>query len=151
MQEAHKVKYLKDPEPGSGAGPSRKTAMLKTALGTEILAALQDDGVTDILVNPDGSLWIDSADKGCCASGQILSAAMRERIIRLVASLDERVAHRNSPFVSTEIPLLEGAGVRFEGLLPLWSRCPPSSFVSQQCFNRISRNTSRTRSLNPGK
>ena len=118
MQEAHKVKYLNERGPGNCAGPSRKTAMLKTALGTEVLAALQDDGVTDILVNPDGSLWIDSADNGCCASGHTLSAAMRERIIRLVASLDERVAHRNSPFVSTEIPLLEGAGVRFEGLLP---------------------------------
>lgn len=98
----------------------RRRAMLRTALGHRIAAALADPTVIEIMVNPDGCLRLDRLGEGIVDTGHKLDAAAIERIIRLVASYVRVEAHEHNPIVSAELPPHgDGlAGERFEGLLP---------------------------------
>ena len=42
----------------------RRRQMLRTAFGPAIAAALADPGVIEVMVNPDGRLWLDKAGSG---------------------------------------------------------------------------------------
>jgi type IV secretion system protein VirB11 len=99
----------------------RRRQMLATAFGPAITKALKDETVIEIMVNPDGKLWLDRAGMGRVFSGQILGAADTERIVRLVAAHVRLEATRDSPIVSAELP---GSGERFEGLLPPVAAAP---------------------------
>jgi type IV secretion system protein VirB11 len=104
----------------------RRRAMLRTALGPRIAAALADPAVIEVMVNPDGSLRLDRLGEGIIDTGHNLDPAAIERVIRLVASYVRVEAHEHNPIVSAELPPHgEGrAGERFEGLLPPVSRAP---------------------------
>lgn len=99
----------------------RRRAMLRTAMGPVIVAALADPSVIEIMVNPDGSLRLDKHGIGRVDTGERLSASEVERIIRLVASHIRVEAHALNPIVSAELP---ETGERFEGLLPPVSMAP---------------------------
>ncbi len=94
---------------------SRGARMLRTALGPEIAAWLEDTSVIEVMLNPDGRLWIDRLGAGIADTGSGMSAADGERIIRLVAHHVGAEVHAKSPRVSAELP---DTGERFEGLLP---------------------------------
>jgi type IV secretion system protein VirB11 len=89
--------------------------MLRTALGPAIARYLDDAGIVEVMLNPDGRLWIDRLSEGLADSGERLSAADGERIIRLVAHHVGAEVHASAPHVSAELP---ETGERFEGLLP---------------------------------
>ncbi len=93
----------------------RGTRMLRTALGPAIAAFLEDLSIVEVMLNPDGRLWIDRLSEGLADTGERLSPADGERIIRLVAHHVGAEVHAGSPRVSAELP---GTGERFEGLLP---------------------------------
>ena len=42
-----------------GESVGRRIRMLRTAMGPEIAAALADPEVVEVMLNPDGSLWVD--------------------------------------------------------------------------------------------
>ena len=94
---------------------SRGARMLRTALGPAIGAYLSDLSVVEVMLNPDGRVWIDRLSDGLEDTGERLSPADGERIIRLVAHHVGAEVHASSPRVSAELP---GTGERFEGLLP---------------------------------
>lgn len=94
---------------------SRGARMLRTALGDEIAAWLAEPAVIEVMLNPDGRLWVDRLGTGLAATGCMMDAATGERIIRLVAHYVGAEVHAGAPRVSAELP--EG-GERFEGLLP---------------------------------
>ena len=98
----------------------RKRAMLRTAMGSAISAALADPLVLEVMVNPDGALRLDRLGAGRSDTGERLEPAQVERIIRLVASHARTEVHGLSPIVSAELPPHgDGlAGERFEGVLP---------------------------------
>ncbi len=98
----------------SGA-QARGARMLRTALGAAVAGWLDDASVGEVMLNPDGRLWIDRLAGGLEDTGERLSAADGERIIRLVAHHVGAEVHPGSPRVSAELP---GTGERFEGLLP---------------------------------
>ncbi|MBK5656640.1 MAG: P-type conjugative transfer ATPase TrbB [Rhizobium sp.] len=89
--------------------------MLRSALGTAIAGYLEDEAIIEVMLNPDGRLWIDRLSNGLTDTGETLSAADGERIVRLVAHHVGAEVHAGSPRVSAELP---GTGERFEGLLP---------------------------------
>ena len=89
--------------------------MLRTALGPAIAAWLDDPAVVEVMLNPDGRLWVDRLATGLAETGQHLGAADGERIVRLVAHHVGAEVHAGSPRVSAELP---ETGERFEGLLP---------------------------------
>lgn len=97
----------------------RRRAMLRTAMGPGIAAALADPRVLEIMVNPDGSLRLDLLGEGRVDTDIRIEPAQVERIIRLVASHARTEVHAGSPIVSAELPPHgNGAGERFEGVLP---------------------------------
>ena len=89
--------------------------MLRTALGPAIAAWLEDPSVGEVMLNPDGRLWVDRLAGGLEDTGERLAAPDGERIIRLVAHHVGAEVHAESPRISAELP---GTGERFEGLLP---------------------------------
>jgi P-type conjugative transfer ATPase TrbB len=94
---------------------ARGARMLRTALGSTITHLLEDPAVVEIMLNPDGRLWVDRLSEGLADTGERLSAADGERIVRLVAHHVGAEVHPRSPRVSAELP---ETGERFEGLLP---------------------------------
>ena len=89
--------------------------MLRTALGPAIARFLEDATVVEVMLNPDGRIWIDRLSEGLSDTGERLSAADGERIVRLVAHHVGAEVHAGAPRVSAELP---ETGERFEGLLP---------------------------------
>jgi type IV secretion system protein VirB11 len=89
--------------------------MLRTAFGPGIAAWLEDPAVVEVMLNPDGRLWIDRLAEGLADTGHCLSFSDGERIIRLVAHHVGAEVHADRPCVSAELP---ETGERFEGLLP---------------------------------
>jgi len=105
--------------PTATVSEDRRRAMLRTAMGPTIAAALADPLVLEIMVNPDGALRLDRLGEGRTDTLVRYEAAQVERIIRLVASHARTEVHGDRPIVSAELPPHgEGAGERFEGLLP---------------------------------
>jgi P-type conjugative transfer ATPase TrbB len=94
---------------------SRGARMLRTALGPAIALFLEDPEVVEVMLNPDGRLWIDRLAGGLVDTGERLSPNDGERIVRLVAHHVGAEVHPDSPRVSAELP---ETGERFEGLLP---------------------------------
>ncbi len=103
---------------------SRTLEMLRSAMGPVIGAALDDKNVIEIMVNPDGKLWLDHHGEGRVCTGEIITPPNAERIVKLVASHIRQEVTANRPIVSAELP---GGGERFEGLLP--------PVVSAPCFS----------------
>jgi len=99
----------------------RRRAMLRTAMGPAIAAALADPAVIEVMVNPDGVLRLDRLGEGRVETGEKLGASEVERIIRLVASHIRVEAHANNPIVSAELP---DTAERFEGILPPVASAP---------------------------
>src|SRR5579871_2132520 len=59
--------------------------MLRTAMGPAITNWLEDPAIVEIMLNPDGRLWIDRLAGGLSDTGKRLSAEDGDRIVRLVA------------------------------------------------------------------
>jgi type IV secretion system protein VirB11 len=104
------------------AGHNRKQAtyergarMLRTALGPAISNLLLDKSIVEVMLNPDGRIWVDRLAEGLSDTGERLTPEDGERIVRLVAHHVGAEVHARSPRVSAELP---ETGERFEGLLP---------------------------------
>lgn len=87
---------------------------LKESLGDRICEALHDATVVEIMLNPDGRLFIEHLDGGIVPGGTV-DPGFAEIVIGCVAHVlgTEIVADR--PILSGELPI---GGHRFEGLLP---------------------------------
>jgi len=94
---------------------SRGARMLRTALGPAIASYLEDPSIVEVMLNPDGRLWVDRLREGLVATDDVLIPTDGERIVRLVAHHVGAEVHPGSPRVSAELP---ETGERFEGLLP---------------------------------
>src|SRR5579863_9007632 len=89
--------------------------MLRTALGPAISGYLEDPSIVEVMLNPDGMLWIDRLSGGLEDTGCRVTPADAERIVRVVAHHVGVEVHAGSPRVSAELPV---SGERFEGLVP---------------------------------
>ena len=108
------------PSTSRGIVLDRRVLMLRTAMGPLIAAALGDPDVLEIMLNPDGQLWIDRLSIGRAVLGT-MAPADGERIVRLVAAHVGSEVHRACPLLSAELP---ETGERFEGVLPPVSTAP---------------------------
>ena len=87
---------------------------LRHACGPLIMGALEDPGVIEIMLNPDGSLWIERYGQDHDRVGEIPMAQGR-LILSQVASGLNLTVNEKSPIVEGEFPL---DGSRFEGTFP---------------------------------
>lgn len=102
-------------QPIRSEASARGARMLRTAMGASIAEWLADPAVIEVMLNPDGRLWVDRLGEGISNTGKSMSPADGERIVRLVAHHVGAEVHARSPRVSAELP---ETGERFEGLIP---------------------------------
>ncbi|SPU43004.1 Type IV secretion system protein virB11 [Brevundimonas diminuta] len=100
---------------------ARTLSMLRTAFGPALLDALSDPDVVEVMLNPDGRIWLDRLAGGLELTPHRLDPAEGERVIRLVAHHVGLEVDEARPRISAELP---ETGERFEGLLPPIVRAP---------------------------
>nr|WP_245369152.1 P-type conjugative transfer ATPase TrbB [Agrobacterium tumefaciens] len=83
-------------------------------MGDQLCVALDDATVVEIMLNPDGRLFIERLGHGVAAAGAMTPAAA-EVVIGSVAHALQSEADDERPIISGELPI---GGHRFEGLLP---------------------------------
>ncbi len=92
----------------------RLVRKLQDALGDQLCVALDDATVVEIMLNPDGKLFIERLGHGVAPAGAMTPAAA-EVVIGSVAHALQSEADTDRPIISGELPI---GGHRFEGLLP---------------------------------
>lgn len=92
---------------------TRLETKLKRELGESILVLLADERTEDILLNPDGSLWVKSLGEGFTRRGEMV-AAQAASALSTIAAWRGTVLNHSSPILETELPI---DGSRFEGIV----------------------------------
>ncbi len=104
---------------GDGDQLSLKTIFLKKMLGKQICAALDDDDITEIMANPDGSVWLESRSKGMYKACDIGRAEAQNFLLQL-ARMQGLFLNAKSPYIETLLPF---HGERLEGtIVPISTR-----------------------------
>ncbi|MFN7088944.1 MAG: P-type conjugative transfer ATPase TrbB [Allorhizobium sp.] len=96
---------------------------LREAFGASLCEALGDPEVVEIMLNPDGKLYIETQGAGMAPAGR-LDMQRAEVLIGIVAHGLGQDVNETKPIVSGELPL---GGHRFEGLLPPAVKAPTFS------------------------
>ncbi|WP_122523111.1 P-type conjugative transfer ATPase TrbB [Pannonibacter phragmitetus] len=87
---------------------------LRSSLGPTIMAALEDPRVVEVMLNPDGNLFVERIGSGVELSGRMTSHDA-ETVIGKVAHALKTEVTADRPIISGELP---PDGHRFEGILP---------------------------------
>jgi type IV secretion system protein VirB11 len=90
----------------------RKVAALRQAMGPVIAKALAETRVVEVMVNPDGKIWVDRVGEGRSFTGHSLAPADADRILRLLADHVGEVVTKDRPRISATLP---ETGERFQG------------------------------------
>jgi len=94
-------------------GQERLITKLKREFGTVIIEALNDDSVIEIMLNDDGTLWIEKLGENMvCVGTPNINA---KSIIGTIASYLDTSVTRNDPILECNLPI---DGSRFEGIIP---------------------------------
>jgi P-type conjugative transfer ATPase TrbB len=87
---------------------------LKRELGPSICAMLDDANVIEIMLNPDGTLWVERLGEPMQPFGQ-MKPSQSESLMGTVASTLRTQITAQNPILECELPL---DGSRFEALIP---------------------------------
>lgn len=83
----------------------RALESLEYSLGPEMMQYMNDDDVTELMVNPDCKLWIDTFSRGCIDTGIKMNPNDSKQIIYSVAALsNQTIDEKTAPFLQAEIP-----------------------------------------------
>lgn len=93
----------------------RLDSALRHALGPDVARFLDEDGVTDLMLNADGRLWLDRAGQGREDTGRTLGAADAEAALRLIAHHCGVPITRTAPVLSATLPR---SGERIAATIP---------------------------------
>jgi P-type conjugative transfer ATPase TrbB len=92
----------------------RMVEKLRRELGPQICALLEHPDIIEIMLNPDGTLWIDRLGGDMEQVGR-MSAMQAEALMGTVASTLRTTISRENPVLECELPL---DGSRFEAVIP---------------------------------
>ncbi|MCL1876393.1 MAG: P-type conjugative transfer ATPase TrbB [Synergistaceae bacterium] len=95
---------------------------LRRALGSTICAALNDPTITEIMVNPDGSIRLDRLAVGITNTGKKLAPENIIDSLGTVARLLDAEINKSNPILEGELPIDNGS--RIEGIIPPASSGP---------------------------
>ncbi|MCL4823466.1 MAG: Flp pilus assembly complex ATPase component TadA, partial [Anaerolineales bacterium] len=101
----------------------RWTEGLVRELGETIVGALGNDDLVEVLLNPDGRIWLDSRTEGMYDSGARLLPQEAEAILASIAGMLGSQIDAEHPIIEAELPL---DGSRIEGMVP--------PLVASPCF-----------------
>ncbi len=82
--------------------------------GSLVMDALSDDDITEIMLNPDGQLWVEKRRGGMQKIGR-MSAISARAFIYSAAGLVDRTVNKHCPYLETELPF---GRARFEATIP---------------------------------
>ena len=88
---------------------------LRRELGETVVRALEDDDVTEVMLNADGQLWLDRRSRGMVPAGASMAPTQAASLLSTVAGLLNQVVSEAKPILEAELPL---DGSRIEGILP---------------------------------
>jgi P-type conjugative transfer ATPase TrbB len=91
----------------------RLEVKLRRELGDQVLHLLDDNLTEDILLNPDGSLWVKRMGHGFSRIGE-MPAAQAASALGTIAAWRGTVLNHERPILETELPI---DGSRFEGIV----------------------------------
>ena len=94
---------------------------LRRELGTAVLDALADPRIIEVMLNPDGRLWLDELGVGMRDTGTIVSAAQAENLLGTIAATLGTIVNADHPILEGELAL---DGSRVCGLLSPVVRAP---------------------------
>ena len=92
---------------------ARLIVKLQRECGELMVQALKHPEVIEVMLNPDGNLWIDKFGDGMLKIGSI-PAAQSETLISTTAAIMGTIVSHESPILEGEFPL---DGSRFEGII----------------------------------
>ena len=92
----------------------RLRGKLMRELGQDIGAALQDPEVAEIMLNPDGTLWVERLGQEMAVLGHMSSEQAQALLASVAASLGAAIT-RESPIIEGELGLIDGS--RIEGAI----------------------------------
>lgn len=98
----------------TGESRRRLIAGLEDSFGRTILSALCEQDVVEIMLNPDGRLFIERVGRGMEPSGDLTPHDAQIIIGKVAHALGTEITG-DKPIISGELPI---GGHRFEGLLP---------------------------------
>ncbi len=93
---------------------SRAIQKLRRDMGPELLPLIEDEKVVEVMLNPDGKLWVERIGAGMEPAGE-LRPAQAQAIVETVAGFLGKEIHKHNPLLEGEFPL---DGSRFAGQLP---------------------------------
>jgi len=93
----------------------RREDALVRALGPELLKPLEDPAVIEILLNPDGKIWIERLGGHQLENVGSIDHVRAMSIIATIASMLETTVTTDRPILECELPT---DGSRFEALIP---------------------------------
>lgn len=100
--------------------------MLYRDLGEVIRDSLDDSDINEIMLNPDGRLWVDSVTRGLVHVGEI-PRSQAFSIVNDIAGIQNSVVTHFSPRIESELPFYKTLrGERFTAQIP--------PLVSSPCF-----------------
>ena len=100
--------------PAAALARERQLEALRRAMGPQLLEALADPRIVEIMLNPDRSLWVDRLGSSMQRIGDI-DPVRALTIITTVAALIDTVITPERAILECELPL---DGSRFEALIP---------------------------------
>ena len=112
---------------------NRTLAAYRRALGPMIRSAMDDPNVVEVMLNPDGKIWIDQLVGGRMWTGAAMDPEDALQVIDLVADhVGETDIGWNRPLLSADLP---ETGERFQAVLPPVSKAPfsPSGRSRRSC------------------
>jgi P-type conjugative transfer ATPase TrbB len=124
----------RDPSKAGALGQSSRDRLvrkLREALGEAVCQALDDASVLEVMLNPDGRLFVERLGEGIAAIAE-LDPDAAEIIIGSVAHALQTEVDGARPIISGELPV---GGHRFEGLLPPVVAAP--SFTIRRHASRL--------------
>ena len=81
-------------------------------LGVEIISFLNDASVTEIMLNQDGTVWIDHMGEGMSRTGVVMTRERAMLVIGSVAAYKHTTVNEKRPLLSANLP----GGQRFQAM-----------------------------------
>lgn len=102
---------------------SRFAEMMARFLGPAVMAGVEDDDVTGVLANPDGTVRLDTRSRGRVVAGR-LTATAAQQFLNVVATHAGVSLTPEHPLLQAELPAEHFRGARLQGFVPPVTSAP---------------------------
>lgn len=120
---------------GEAGREGRYRELMERYLGPCVVEAFADDDVTEVYVNGDGCLRLNTHSRGKVLAGVDLRAARVEQFLHAVAAFHGDTLRAGTPAIQAELPDATFGGARLQGFLSPIAEA--SCFVNRKRASRV--------------